>query len=157
MITTPQVLESPAQAIAFIHLTVEREEIMQAMQASLAELRHFLVEQGLEPSGPWFTHHLRRPSESFDLRVCFPIDSPGIPTSAPSGKVQFGQREAARVARTVYSGNYTGLASAWGKFRDWIATHNHTPRPDLWEVYLIGPDTTPRPEDWRTELNRPLL
>lgn len=153
MITTPQIADTPAQAIAFIHLTVGRDEIMKAMQSSLGELKRVLEEQEVTPAGPWFTHHLRRPSESFDLRICFPVDTP----VTPSGRVEAGQRDAARVARTVYSGNYTGLASAWGKFRDWLDSNNCSTRDDLWEVYLVGPEASSRPEDWRTELNRPLV
>jgi hypothetical protein len=27
---------------------------------------------------------------------------------------------------------------------------------DIWETYLVGPDSSSHPEDWRTELVRPL-
>ena len=29
--------------------------------------------------------------------------------------------------------------------------------PDLWERYLVGPETSLDPAHWRTELNEPLL
>ena len=29
--------------------------------------------------------------------------------------------------------------------------------PEIWEVYFIGPDTTNKPDEWRTELNRAIL
>jgi effector-binding domain-containing protein len=152
LITPPQIVESPARTIAFIHLSIPREEIMTAMHTGLEELGTALREQQIAPTGPWFTHHIRRPSESFDLRICFPVARPITPT----GRVQAGEQAAATVLRTVYSGNYTGLAAAWGQFRDWIDANNYQVRPDLWEVYLVGPDSTPQPTEWQTQLNRPL-
>jgi effector-binding domain-containing protein len=61
------------------------------------------------------------------------------------------------VARTVHHGGYEGLPLAWGKFLAWVADGGHTPAPDLWERYLVGPESSPDPADWRTELNQPLL
>jgi effector-binding domain-containing protein len=62
-----------------------------------------------------------------------------------------------RVARTVYRGPYEGLGTAWGEFNAWIAANGHTPAPDLWECYVAGPESSPDPATWRTELNRPLI
>jgi effector-binding domain-containing protein len=63
---------------------------------------------------------------------------------------------AAKVARTVYSGPYEGLPSAWGEFMTWIKTNGHEQAEDLWEVYSVGPQSTPDSAQWRTELNGPL-
>src|SRR3954471_4219799 len=152
MISPPEIVESPAQKIAFIHVTVPRAEIMAVMHSGLDELGSALKAQGIAPAGPWFTHHSRRPHETFDFRICFPVDR----DVAPAGRVQSGRLEAATVVRTVYSGNYPGLPSAWGEFMQWIETQRYDTREDLWERYVVGPDTSPRPEEWRTELNRPL-
>ncbi|RZU41690.1 GyrI-like domain-containing protein [Edaphobacter modestus] len=152
MITEPEIVESPAQTIAFIHTTVPRAEIMAAMNAGLEELSAVLKAQAVVPTGPWFTYHFRRPNETFDFRICFPVDA----EIKPTGRVEAGQLAAATVARTIYSGNYTGLAAAWGQFMNWIEEHRYNTREDLWERYLVNPDTSAQPEDWRTELNRPL-
>lgn len=32
----------------------------------------------------------------------------------------------------------------------------HTPAADLWEVDVAGPESSPDPATWRTELNQPL-
>ena len=50
-----------------------------------------------------------------------------------------------------------GLVTAWGEFMDWIAAQGHAPREDLWEVYVVGPESGLDASEWRTELNRPLL
>jgi effector-binding domain-containing protein len=61
------------------------------------------------------------------------------------------------VARVVYRGPYEGLGAAWGEFDAWIAANGHKPGTDLWECYVAGPESSPDPAAWRTELNRPLV
>lgn len=50
---------------------------------------------------------------------------------------------------------YEGLGAAWGEFGAWIAAQGHTPAPDLWESYVTGPESSPDPATWRTELTQP--
>lgn len=153
MIESPQIVKMPAQPVAFIHLAIPRDEIQEVMGPGLAELMQTLAAQGLAPTGPWFTHHLRMDPERFDFKICVPVAEPVTPT----GRVQAGMRAASTVARTVFHGSYEGLGDAWGDFMAWIEAEGHTPAPDLWEVYAKGPESSSDPDDWRTELNRPLI
>lgn len=153
MLDTPQITETPAQLTAMIHLTIPREEIRNVMGPGIGEVMAALVAQGIAPAGPWFSHHLRMDPALFDFEICVPIRTP----VAPVGRVKPGQLPAARVARTIYRGPYEGLGAAWGEFGAWIASQGLTPGPDLWEVYAVGPESSPDPANWRTELNRPLL
>jgi effector-binding domain-containing protein len=152
VITEPEIVVTAAQLVAYVHVTVPRAEMMQAMHAGLAELDEVLKAQKLAPTGPWFTHHIRRPHETFDFRICFPVDR----VVKQTGRVYPGELEAVRVVRTVYRGNYAGLPAAWGEFTAWIEENGYETREDLWERYVVGPDTSKRPDEWRTELNRPL-
>ena len=83
----------------------------------------------------------------------------GVEIASPvkaAGRVEPGQLPAARVARTVYHGPYDGLPDAWGDFVTWMKANGHEQAEDLWEVYVVGPQSSPDPAQWRTELNRPL-
>ena len=83
----------------------------------------------------------------------------GVKTAAPvkpSGRVQPGELPATKVARTIYSGPYEGLPAAWGEFNGWMKANGHQQAEDLWELYSTGPQSSPDPASWRTELNRPL-
>ena len=83
----------------------------------------------------------------------------GVVVTAPvtaSGRVKPGELPQARVARTVYQGPYEGLPSAWGEFNTWMKASGHAQAGNLWEVYSVGPQSTPDFTNWRTELNRPL-
>lgn len=152
MISTPEVVESAAQLVAYVHVTVSRAGMQAALHAGLKELSEVLSAQKIAPAGPWFTHHIRRPHETFDFRICFPVEA----VVAQTGRVYPGEMEPVRVVRAVYHGNYDGLGAAWGEMMRWVDENGYETREDLWERYVVGPETSKRPEEWRTELNRPL-
>jgi effector-binding domain-containing protein len=153
MIDAPRIVESPAQRIAFIHLVVPREQIQQVMGPAISEVYAALAAQGLAPAGPWFTHHARPPGAEFDFDACVPVGRDVMPV----GRVKAGERVAARVARAEYRGGYEGLAGAWPELRAWATKGGHVLRPDLWEVYAVGPEVGPDTSKWCTELNQPLV
>jgi effector-binding domain-containing protein len=152
MLHRPQIAETAVQPAAIIRLTIPREEIRNVMDPAYGELMAAVTAQGLVPSGPWFTHHLRMDPGIFDFEVGIPVTVP----IAATGRVRPGHLPGATVARTVYHGPYEGLASAWGELDAWITAAGHTPAPGLWERYIAGPESGPDPATWRTELNRPL-
>ena len=152
MLDTPRITHSTAQLTAFIHLTIPRAEIQNVMGPGINELMATIAAQGIAPAGPWLTHHLKMHPDTFDFEICVPVSAPVVAV----GRVQPGQLSAAKLARTVYHGPYEGLSDAWGEFMDWIEANGHKPGPDLWEVYVAGPESSPDPATWRTELSRPL-
>jgi len=153
MIETPQVVQAQTQPAAVIKLVIPRAEIQKVMGPAMAEVVAFVTAQGQAPAGAVFAHHFRMNSDTFDFEVGVPVSSP----IQPAGRVEAGELPAARVARTIYRGPYEGLGSAWREFSDWLTAHGHKPAGDLWECYVAGPDSSPDPDDWRTELNRPLV
>jgi effector-binding domain-containing protein len=152
MLANPQIIQTTAQTAAIIHLTVPRSEMMKVFGPAVGELMAALAAQGVKPDGAVFAHHLKMSPDVFDFEL-------GVKISAPvkaSGRVQPGELPAAKVARTVYSGPYEGLPAAWGEFTEWMKVNGHEQADNLWELYSVGPQSTPDPAGWRTELNRPL-
>ena len=152
MIETPQIIQTQAQAAAVIRLTVARSEMMKVFGPAVGELMAALAAQGVEPVGAVFAHHLKMSPDTFDFEL-------GVQVSAPvkaTGRVKPGQLPAVKVARTVHSGPYEGLPAAWGEFDKWMTANGHEQAENLWEVYSVGPQSSPDPANWRTELNRPL-
>jgi effector-binding domain-containing protein len=149
----PQIVQTEAQPAAVIRLTVPRSEIQSVMGPAIAEVMAVVAAQGITPAGPVFSHHFRMAPDVFDFEVGVPV---AVSVSA-AGRVVAGELPAATVARTVYHGDYEGLGSAWGEFMDWIAAEGHEPAEDLWECYVAGPEASPDPAAWRTELNLPLI
>lgn len=152
MLETPWITESVAQLTAVIRFTVPRTEIRNVMGPGLAELRAAVASQGIAVTGPWLTHHFRMDPAIFDFEIALPVASPLI----VAGRVRGGRLPATIVARAVLHGDYAGLPAAWGELDAWITAHGYAAGPELWERYLVGPESSPNPADWRTELNRPV-
>jgi effector-binding domain-containing protein len=153
MIDPPEIVQTTARPTAIIHVTVACDEIQNVMGPTIGEVYQAIAAQGIAAAGPWFTHHLRRPTDTFDFEASVPVAT----AIAPAGRVRPGEWPAMRVVRTVYHGGYEGLGEAWGDFLDWIETQGLKTTDDLWECYLSGPESGSDPTQWQTQLNRRLL
>lgn len=153
MLDTPQITSTSSQLAAIVPLTVPRSEIQEVMGPGVMEAMKVAGEQSIGPAGAWFTHHLRLDPEVFDFEICVPVKAP----VTPSGRVIAGEWPAMKVVRTIYQGPYEGLGDAWGEFIDWIESQGLKTAGDIWERYLVGPESGPDGANYRTELNRELL
>ena len=153
MLDVPQITNTEAQRTARIHLTIPRAEIQNVMGPGIQEVLAALADQGIEPTGPWLTHHLTISPDVFDFDICVPVTVEVLPV----GRVTAGMLPAAQVARTIYRGGYEGLGATWGELGSWIVASGYTAAPDLWECYVVGPESSSHPADWQTQLNRPLV
>ena len=153
MIEIPKIIDTVDRPYAALHLTVARSEMQNIMGPSIRDVYAEVAARGLSPTGPWFTHHLRRPTETFDFEVCVPVGA----DFAGTGRIEGKTWPAMTVARTQLHGDYSGLGAAWGEFAAWIAVQGLKTAPDLWEVYSVGPESSNNPADWRTEMNWQVL
>lgn len=153
MLDTPQIIQTENQLTAIIHLVIPRAEIRHVMGPGLTELMVALANQGVVASGPVFSHHLIMDPSTFNFEIGVPIASP----IKAVGRVRMGLLLGTTAARTIYRGPYQGLGPAWGEFVKWIVDNGHTPAMDLWESYVVGPESNPNPAAWQTEFTRPLI
>jgi effector-binding domain-containing protein len=153
MLDTPHITRTDACQTAVIRLTIPRSEIRQVMGPGIAELMATVADQGIGPAGPWFSHHFAMHPDTFDFEIGVPVSG----AVTPSGRVTAGSLPGGKVARTDLHGDYDGLPGGWEDFLGWIASNGLKGAPDLWEVYVKGPESDPDPATWRTELNKPLL
>lgn len=123
------------------------------MGPTIGEVFRAVAAQEVSLTGPWFTHHFRRPGDTFDFEACVPVATP----IAPVGRVQPSQWPEMRVVRTVYHGPYEGLGEAWAEFLDRIEADGLKIAEDLWECYLTGRESDSDPTRWRTQLSKRLL
>lgn len=149
----PRIVQTARVQTAVLHVRCPRSEIRSVMGPGREELMSTLARQGITPAGPWFTRHLRMDPAFFDFEIGVPVTRP----VAPAGRVTPGELPATTVARTVHCGGYEGLAAAWPQLDAWAVAQGRRPGPSLWEVYVTGPEASPDPSTWRTELSRPLL
>ncbi len=152
MLSDPEFIEAAEQFTAVIHLTVTRAEISKVMGPAIAEILAVIAGQGARPDGPCFSYHFKRPSDIFDFEVGFPVAKPIV----PGGRVKMSKLPAATIVHTTYRGGHEGLAAAWAEFCAWIESQGLNAQDSLWECYTTGPESSPDPAEWCTELNRPL-
>src|SRR5262245_8754169 len=152
IIDVPMITETTPQLAAAIHLTIPRSEIRTAMGPGLNEIMTAVKSQGIGPTGPWFTHHLKMNSATFDFEICVPVSSP----VSPVGRVVSREIPSVKVAKTTYQGPYEHLADGWRAFDHWVTASGHKPGPDLYECYAVGPESGSDATEWRTELSRPV-
>lgn len=153
MIETPQVADTAAQQVAALRIDTPRSAMQQVMGPGIGEAMAAARTQGIGPAGPWFAHHLDMTPDAFHFDICVPVSAPVSAT----GRVRPWQRPALKMVRTVYHGPYEGLGEAWHAFGKWIAANGYTTADDLYECYLVGPETSADPADWRTELSRVIV
>lgn len=152
MLDTPVILETTPLLTACVHVTVARDQIQHVMGPAISEVYAAVMAQQRTPTGPWFTHHHRIEPTLFEFDACVPVDQP----ITPVGRVFASEWPATRVARVIYSGPYEGLGEAWPKFKKWLEAEGHKSRGDLYERYLVGPESTQNSAEYRTELIQPL-
>ena len=153
MLDTPVIVQTMAQLTAIIPIKVARAEMQKVMGPGINEVIAAVKAQGIGPIGPWFTHHLKITATEFDFEICVVVSAPVIAV----GRVKPGEWPAMRVIRTIYHGPYEGLGAAWGEFDARIAADGYEVGKDLWERYLLGPESGSDSASYRTELNRQLL
>jgi len=153
MIETPTLVDAPTQLVAMVHIETLRSKMQQVMGPSFGEVMAAVKAQGIGPSGPWFTHHLKITPAGFDFDICVPVSSP----VSPVGRVTSWQRPALKLVRTFFHGPYEGLGAAWNEFGKWAQAKRYKTADDLYECYVVGPETSSDPATWRTELSRPVI
>ncbi len=153
MLDSLTIVQTQAQPAAVIRLRIPREEIRQAMAPAISEVIEAVIDQGIGPAGPVFSHHFDMQPGIFHFEVGVPVSG----TVQSVGRVQPGQLPAATVARTIYTGPYERLGEAWGEFLKRVEAEGHQTAANLWERYVTGAESSPDPSTYRTELNRPLL
>ena len=152
MISAPIIAQSQACPTAVVRLTIPRDQIQYVMGPAIQEVMETVAAQGQSPAGPVFSLHFDMHEDTFDFEVGVPVLSP----ITPSGRVYASAMPATLALRSIYTGPYEGLGAGWGEFMEWIHASGHPIANGLWERYLTGPESSPDPTTWQTELNKPL-
>ena len=102
MITIPEIIRTKEVSAAVIHLMIPGRDMPEYMEPAIQEILKALADQGMYPAGPMFSYHHRRPSDTFDLHIGFPVEI----MIQVQGRVKNFTLPAERVTRIVYQGPY---------------------------------------------------
>jgi len=149
MNTKPELTTTKEQPSAVIHLVIPGRDMPKYMDPAIQEILKVLKDQNLEPAGPRFSYHHRRPSDTFDFELGFPVKE----VIKPVGRVVNGTLPAEKVVRSVYQGPYEQLGAAWGELERWVSEQKLVGSGRSWEAYLSNPEEVKDAKEYRTELN----
>jgi effector-binding domain-containing protein len=157
-LSTPQIIKTKARHIAFIRVVVPREvtgntnAMKDAIHGAFQELFPVLQAQSIEVTGPWFAHHLRKPTDTFEFEISLPVSS----AVTPDGRIEAGITPILEAVQTIYTGPYEGLPDAWHDFLDWTQKNGHNLAEHFYEIYTKGPGQSVESSHYQTELIGPL-
>lgn len=149
MINTPEVVTTREVITAAIPLVIPGRDMPKYMDPAIQEIIKTLADQNMQPTGPMFSYHHRRPADTFDFEIGFPVAK----AIEPAGRVLNSKLPAERVIRSVYEGPYEGLAQAWTELQNRVRALKHGEIGRFWECYLTNPVEVTNPKMYRTELN----
>ena len=136
MITKPEIVTTSEVLSAAIHLNIPGRDMPKYMDPAIKEIIKVLADQGMQPAGPMFSYHYRRPSDTFDFEIGFEVAK----AFKPAGRVMNSKLPAVKVARAVYEGPYEALAQAWGELQKWVREQKLAEKIQGLEEYKIRPD-----------------
>ena len=149
MITPPEVITTQEIATAVIPLLIPGRDMPKYMDPAIQEIIKTITGQGCQITGPMFSYHHRRPSDTFEFEIGFPVAK----AIRESGRVKNSTLPSVKVACAVYQGPYEGLSEAWGAMQRWVREKKLPETGRFFERYLTNPDEVKDPKDYRTELN----
>ena len=149
MITPPEVITTKEIITATIPLMIPCQDMGKYMDPAIQEVIQAITGQGSSIAGPMFSYHHRRPSDTFDFEIGFPVAK----AIKEEGRVVNGKLPAVQVVCTVYQGPYDNLGQAWGALQQWVREQKLPETGRFWESYLNNPDEVKDPKEYRTELN----
>ena len=149
----PEVLEAASLLTAVVPLVARNDQLKSVIGPAIGEVAMALKQCEVMPCGALFVLVKSRRDGVLDLEVGFPVPE----EIAPSGRVVSSELPAARVARVLYQGGYEGLADAWAELDRWVEAEGLAASEMGWEFYVRGPESSPDPSEWWTELSRMLL
>ncbi|MFO7689344.1 MAG: GyrI-like domain-containing protein [Cryobacterium sp.] len=131
---------------------VRMEQISDYMGRALTAAAADIGRAGAIPAGPALALYRGTVADTADVTAGFPVAAP-VPTSRGTEVVALPTGEA---IEAVHVGPYDTLGQTYEHLMAYFAEQNLTPASVMWEQYVVGPDTEPDPQKWRTRIVVPL-
>jgi effector-binding domain-containing protein len=149
-----KVRETVAQPIVSIRTTIPMAEMPEFFGRAYGEMFSLLGELGIRPAGVPFTmyHDQEFTVERVDMEVVVPISEP----AHDRGRVKAGTLPGGRVAYALHQGPFDEIAGAYRALADWVQSHGHELAGPPRECYLVSPNETRNPAEYRTEIVWPI-
>ncbi len=153
-------VELEPREILGVHETVPLTELTEFFSRAFQAAAMELARQGLIPAGPpvALCHgdvSEEEGTDTVDVTAGFPIVHQSVSTIPAPGTV-LAELPGGEAAETVHCGSYESLSGTYSELSGWLAREHLTPGDDMWEEYLIGPESNSDPHTWQTRVVFPL-
>jgi effector-binding domain-containing protein len=150
-----QVKHLPTQPIISIRASVPHEAVMRFYEQSQAELHAYAQQIGVAITGPkmslWYSGPHDSPTHT-DIETALPV-AHLVPAQ---GRIQSRALPAGRVVFTIHQGAYDTLGEAFAAVWRFIEQQHAVAAGPPHDLVLVGPDDTPDPADYQTEVAWPI-
>lgn len=143
-------MDMPPQTIVTTRTNTTRQNLPEVMRATLETISRDVYEVGVPFA---IYHNTFRPD---DIEVEIGVVVPSNVVFAKTERISRRELPSQTIAYTLHVGAYEGVGAAYEALFAWIRQNEYTPVGPPRETYLVGPDETKRPEDYRTEIEIPI-
>lgn len=145
---------APASAVVSLDATVTRAATAAWCGEAFPRLYGILAEHGIDPAGPAGATYSSEFFERDEGRIVAFVPVP--PDSAPTGDDRFTVLPQRRYAVALHAGPYTDCDLTYGRLGSHVAEQDTALADPVVEIYLVGPDRTDDPNQYRTEICWPI-
>ena len=142
----------------YLYLTAScrTDEIGKKTKTMFPVIAQYMTENSIENAGKPFTivHKWDAENKAVMFSTCFPVKERVITTN----DILIGFMPAKKTFKTILKGNYSYLPEAWETAYKNLEKQDFTPvqNGEPFEVYSVGPQDTPNPSKWVTEIYIPM-
>ncbi len=111
-----------------------------------------IEKQGVEQAGPPISMYHGIPTDTIDITAGFPVNQPITPANGTVVATLSG----GPAIETIHTGSYDSMTGTYNDLMTWLEEQHIAVPEDMWEEYLIGPDTEADPATWQTRIVIPL-
>jgi DNA-binding transcriptional MerR regulator len=145
---------APPSAALILKAQVGHEALDEWFGRTFPLLYGILAELGVDPAGAAGATYSTAFFERDEGEVVAFV--PVLPESVPDGDDRFGVLPQQRFAVAVHSGPFADCDLTYGQLGRHVAEHDRGLADPIVEIYLVGPDHTSDPHQYRTEICWPI-
>lgn len=150
-----EIKELGDQPVLGVRFKTAMSEVGCHLGNSYGELFACLGKTGEFPAGPPFGlyHDDEYKEEDADVEACVPT----VKLLPGEGNVKGYELSGAKVASTLHMGPYEQIGDTYQELMLWISEQGYRPSVPCREVYLVGPEQSDDPAEYRTEVQCPIV
>lgn len=145
-------VEREPQPIVGVRQRVPMSDLSEFFGRAFAAAAAELARQGSHPAGPPVALYSGAVTDTVDVIAGYPVSEPVTPAAGLVAATLPG----GPIVETIHTGSYDALGATYGELSTWFAEHGVTPADQMWEEYLVGPDSEADPSRWQTRIVFPV-